>query len=153
MLKMVKTQNPEKDYPSNMGQKWTNQEETLLLQELNKNIDIETIAKLHNRTIGGINSRRSEIAYKLYTNNNSIEEIMLKTKLHEEQITEIIKKRQNNRKKHQSIVEDNKPYSIENELYEIKNEIYEIKNDMNDIKKTLKELVEMMKAVYEFEDT
>ena len=49
-----------------MGQKWSDEEETLLLQELNDNIDISIIAQKHNRTIGGINSRRQEIAYKMY---------------------------------------------------------------------------------------
>ena len=29
MLKMLKSQNPDKDYPSNTGQKWTDEEETL----------------------------------------------------------------------------------------------------------------------------
>jgi hypothetical protein len=91
MLKMLKSQNPDKDYPSNTGQKWTDEEETLLLEELSKNIDIQLIAQYHNRTIGGINSRRREIAYKLYSNNNSMEDIILKTKLDEDQITETIK--------------------------------------------------------------
>ena len=49
-----------------MEQKWTDEEETLLLEELNKNIDIETISQTHNRTIGGINSPHREILYKMY---------------------------------------------------------------------------------------
>jgi hypothetical protein len=92
MLKMLKSQNPDKDYQSNTGQKWTDEEETLLLEELSKNIDIQLIAQRHKRTTGGINTRRREIVYKLYSNNNSIEEIILKTKLDEEQIIETIKK-------------------------------------------------------------
>ena len=80
MLKMLKSQNPDKDYPSNTGQKWTDEEEILLLEELNKNIDIHIIAQCHNRTTGGIEARRRVIAYKLYKNNNSMEEIILKTK-------------------------------------------------------------------------
>ena len=62
------------------------EEETLLLEELSKNIDIQLIAQFHNRTIGGINARRREIAYKLYSNNTSMEDIILKTKLDEEMI-------------------------------------------------------------------
>ena len=152
MLKMLKSQNPDKDYPSNTGQKWTDEEETLLLEELSKDIDIQLIAQRHNRTTGGINARRREIAYKLYSNNNSTEEIILKTKLDEEQIIETIKKRQNNPKKRQnnpkkckSVTEIKTPFSIESEIDEMKNDIKELKN-------TIKELVEMMKAVYEFED-
>jgi hypothetical protein len=145
MLKMLKSQNPEKEYPSNTGQKWTNEEESLLLEELSKNIDIHLIAQFHNRTAGGINARRGQIAYKLYSNNNSMEEIILKTKLDEDQIIETIKKQQNKSKKCKSVTEIKKPFSIESE-------IYKIKNDINDLKNTLNELVEMMKAVYEFKD-
>ena len=145
MLKMLKYQNPDKEYPSNAGQKWTNEEETLLLEELNKNIDIQLIAQSHNRTIGGINARRREIAYKLYSNNNTMEEIIMKTKLDEYQIIETIKKRQNNPKKCKSITDIKHQFSIENEVNEIKNDIKELKN-------TIKELFEMMKAVYEFKN-
>jgi hypothetical protein len=140
---MLKSQNPDKEYPSNMGKKWADEEEILLLEELSKNIDIQLIAQSHNRTIGGINSKRREIAYKLYSNNNSMEEIMLKTKLDEDEIIETIKRRQNNPKKCKSVTEIKTPFSIE---------IYELKNDIKELKNTIKELVEMMKAVYEFED-
>jgi len=145
MLKMLKSKNPDKEYPSNTGQKWTDEEEILLLEELSKNIDIQLIAQYHNRTTGGINARRREIAYKLYNNNNSMEEIILKTKLDEDQIIETIKKLQNNPKKCKSVTEIKKPFLIESEIDEMKNDIKELKN-------TIKELVEMMKAVYEFED-
>ena len=33
---MVRISNEDKEYPSNMGQKWSDDEETLLLEELNK---------------------------------------------------------------------------------------------------------------------
>lgn len=152
-LKMLKSQNTEKDYPSNIGQKWTDEEETLLLEELSKNIDIKLIAKSHNRTIGGINSRRKKIAYKLYSDNISMEEIILKTKLHEDQIIKTIKKLQN------IVIEIKNPFSIESEIKEIKtsfsieSEFKEIKNDIKELKNTIKELVEMIKAIYDFEDT
>ncbi len=144
---MLKSQNPGKDYPSNTGQKWTDEEEILLLQELelSNNIDIQLIAQYHNRTTGSINARRREIAYKLYSNNNSMEDIILKTKLDEHQIIETIKKRQNQSYKCKSVTEIKTSFSIESEIYEMKNDIKELKNIIN-------ELVEMMKAVYEFED-
>jgi Glu-tRNA(Gln) amidotransferase subunit E-like FAD-binding protein len=144
MLQWLKTKNSDKEYPSNLGQKWSDEEEILLLEELSKNIDIQLIAQSHNRTIGGINARRKQIVYKLYSNNISIEEIILKTKLKKDQIIEIIKKRQNNPTKSE-VIEIKKLFSIESEIDELKNDIKEVKN-------TLKELVEMMKAVYEFED-
>lgn len=128
---------------SNLGKKWTDEEETILSEELNKNIDIEVIAKLHNRTVGGIQSRIKKIAYKLYSSNNSMEEIIVKTKLNEEQIIETIKTQENNLKK--SITENKKPFSIESEMYEMKNDIKQLKNTIN-------ELLEIMKIVYKFED-
>ena len=141
---MVRISNEDKEYPSNMGQKWDDDEETLLLEELNNNIDIETIAEKHSRTIGGINSRRQEIAYKMYDNNISMEEILLKTKLDEQQILETIQRRQNTPKKVKQIKPQDKP-SIESEISEMKNDIKELKNK-------IEELVNMMNAVYEFED-
>jgi len=93
---MVRISNEDKEYPSNMGQKWNDEEEALLLKELNDNIDIEIIAQKHNRTIGGINSRRREIAYKMYLKNVSINEIIRQTKLDNNSIEETVKKRENN---------------------------------------------------------
>lgn len=142
---MLKSKNANKEYPINTGQKLTNEEETILLEELSKNIDIQLIAQQHGRTLGGINSRREEIAYKLHINNFSIKEISLKTKLDEVQITEMIKKRQNNPKKCKCETKIEKTFSTKCEYDEIKNDIKELKN-------TMKELVEMMKAIYEFED-
>ena len=75
---------------SNKGQKWTTEEELLLLQELHNNIDIKSIAQSHKRTIGSINSRRRKIAYDLYNNTIPMKEIILKTKLSEDQINKTI---------------------------------------------------------------
>jgi len=157
-------QNPDKEsnkeYPSNMGQKWTIEEENTLLSELDKNLTIEIIALSHNRTTGGIIGRQRNIAYNMYRTNVSIEEIIIKTKLNREQITEIIARKENptyskekNKEKNKETVkpknklkpEKVKTFSLENEVIEIKNEIKFLKNTMN-------ELVGMMKAVYEFED-
>jgi hypothetical protein len=152
---MVRISNEDTEYPSNMGQKWSTEEETLLLEELNNNIDIETIAQKHNRTIGGINSRRQEIAYKMYLKKLSIEEIIKQTKLDYVYIEQIIQKRQtNNSKKIKTKEIDNVFISInKNDYVELQNDVKNIKNDIKEIKNTLVELVEMMKAVYEFEDT
>jgi reverse gyrase len=148
MLKMLKTKNPDTDYPTNMGQKWTDEEENTLLQELDKNINIEIIAQTHNRTIGGIRGRQRTIAYNMYVKKVSIEEIIIKTKLDKEQIMETITRKENPQKKVKITQEpkiEPKKVSLENELIEMRSEIKELKN-------TIKELVEMMKAVYEFED-
>ena len=140
MLKIIKSQNQDKDYPSNVGQKWTDLEETILLEELDKNININIIAQNHNRMIGGIISRQKEIAYKMYLKNYSIGEIVPKTKLDNESIKQIIEIK-------------NKKNQPEPKQFLIENEIVEIKNDIKELKNVITELVEMMKAVYEFEDT
>jgi hypothetical protein len=152
---MVRISNEDTEYPSNMGQKWSDEEEILLLEELNNNIDTGIIAQKHNRTIGGINSRRQEIAYKMYVKNVSIEEIIKQTKLDYNSIEQIIQKKQNNNSKKIKTKElDNVFISInKNDYIELQNDVKNMKNDIKQIKNTLGELVEMMKAVYEFEDT
>ena len=143
MLKMLKIAKPDKEYPSNLGLKWLPEEETMLLEELNENMDIETIAKTHNRTVGGINARRREIAYRLYLKNISMDEIIEKTKLDEECIKKTLDKRNNY---NSAKTTDNKTIiSLERDIAEMKNEIKELKT-------TVRELVEMIKAVYDFED-
>ena len=101
---------------ANIGSKWTKSEELLLLEELNKNISIEDIAKNHKRAIGGINARRGKIAYDLHSNDHSIESIMMKTKLDKNEILDAIKRKQNNEK------------NIFNEIVEIKNTLKLIKS-------------------------
>ena len=153
---MIRISNEDKEYPSNMGQKWTDAEEILLLQELNDNIDIKLIAQNHNRTIGGINSRRQEMAYKMYLKQLSIENIVKQTKLDYNCIEEIIQKRQkikNNTSKIKAKEIDNVFISInKNDYIELQNDVKNVKNDIKQIKNTLRELVEIIKAVYEFEN-
>lgn len=146
---MLKSTNPNKEYPSNLGKKWTEHEESLLLTELDNNIDIEIIAEKHNRTKGSILSRQKEIAYKMSIKNISMIEIINKTKLDEITINEFIEKKSYNTSIQKSI----KKNKIEDKKFSIENEIIYIKKDINELKNTLKELVDMMKAVYEFEDS
>ena len=142
MLKKLKSQNPDKDYPSNVGQKWNDEEETLLIEELDKNIDIDIIAKNHNRTTGGINTRRKDIAYKMHLQNISIQDIIKYTKLNEDQITEIIKKKQSI-STNNTLTDTKTQFSIEKEFTELKTDIKELKN-------LVKEMVVIMKDLYEF---
>ena len=145
MLKMLKKNNPDIDYPTNTGKKWTDKEENTLLQELDINIDLEFIAKNHKRTIGGIRARQRTIAYKLYVKNVSIEEIIKITRLDKETIMEAININEKKVKKTSESIIEPKKILLENEIIEMKSEIKELKI-------IIKELVEMMKAVYEFED-
>jgi hypothetical protein len=80
--------------PSNRGCKWSNEEEKILLEELDKNYDIKTIAQNHNRTEGAIKSRCKLIVYKMHLNNVPIDEIIKKMKLDREYIIYIINNKQ-----------------------------------------------------------
>lgn len=154
MLKTLKSHNPEKDYPSNMGQKWNVEEEKLLLDELDKNIDINIIAEIHNRTVGGIVGKQRDIAYKMYLTNANVEEIILKTKLNKELITETITKKDLSKTR---VKVETKPATkldlFKPKRVSLENEVIEMRIEIKELKHTIKELVEMMKAVYEFEDT
>lgn len=127
MLKLLQV-HPEKEYPSNMGQLWTEEEERVLLKELSVE-NIKTIAKKHNRTVGGIQSRRKEIANKMFLNGIPIDEISKQTKLTIECIEETIKKKGSKKS----------------------DELLEIKKDIKEIKNSIKEIFEMIKAIYDFE--
>ena len=151
---MVRISNEDKEYPSNMGKKWSEDEETSLLKELTTDMDIAIIAQKHGRTVGGINARCKQIAYKMYLKNFPIEEIIKQTKLDYDCIQqEIQQKKINNSKKMKTKEADNAFTSInKNDYMQLQNDVKKIKNDINEMKNTLGELVEMMKAVYEFEN-
>jgi len=144
ILKMLKKQNPDKIYPSNTGNKWTDDEESTLLEELNKNMDIITIAENHNRTIGGINARRKEIAYNMYLQGIIMEEIIQKTKLDKSQISETIIRRKNQLANSDKIIEKHQPISQSIEITELKNEIISLKKDV-------KEMLRLIHELYDFE--
>ncbi len=148
---------------ANIGNKWTEKEENMLLQELNDNLNIAMIAKNHKRTTGGINSRRKEIAYKMYLKNIPIEEIVEKTKLRNDVIKETIHKRENYSKRKTKEVEylditkltDLHPNHTQQNFSEtdsIKNDIEEIKYEIKHIKYSIKELIAVMKSIYDFEN-
>ena len=140
------------DYPTNGGQKWTDEEENTLLQELDKNINIEIIAQTHKRTIGGIIGRQRTIAYNMYVKKASIEEIIKKTKLDKEQIMKTITIRENpeiKEKKEKKVkkVKITQEPKIKPKKVSLEYEIIKMRSEMKDPKNTIKELVVTMKAV------
>lgn len=150
MLASLREKNPEKDYPANLGAKWTAEEESALLRELAAagGANIEEIAQKHNRTVGGINSRRREIAYKMYLQNVSMDEIVRQTKLDAEIIMQTIAKRGEKTVEKTARV---KPPPVKPP--KIEDEIAEIKSDIKEIKGSIMELRAMLSAIYEFEDS
>lgn len=141
MLTWLQAKYPDKDYPVNLGEKWTIEEENILLQELDDNIDIELIAHAHKRTLGGIIGRQKFIAYNMYLAKAPEELILRKTKINKKQLLKVIAKKE---KVPKSLTA--KPPSLEYEVVEMRKEIRELKT-------TVSKLVEMLKAIYEFEDT
>ena len=92
LIKMA-SNNPEK-YPARMGQAWSDEEVSKLLAAIQKKTPIEEIAKNHERTVGGINSHRRQLAYEYYTyDKRSMEEISKFTGLTHDEITYAIESR------------------------------------------------------------
>ena len=134
MVQKLKAANPGVIYPSNMGHKWTDEEENTLLEELESNTSIDTIAETHKRTTGGINARRRQIAYNMYLKKAPIESIIQVTKLEQDFLIEMINRRQQK--------SDSKDVSGMNE----------IKCNINELRHEVNELVEMLNAIYTFEN-
>ena len=151
---MFQFQNLDKLAPSNMGKKWNEEEEATLLDELEKDMDMNVIAQNHKRTVGAISFRLEDIAYKMHSKEVPMEEITRKTRLTEERIGETIQKRQQARQQQRQQQQQPQPKSKpeESEIAELKNEIVHMKSEITELKGSIKELIEMMKAVYEFED-
>lgn len=149
MFTNLKIQNPDTNYPANLGKLWTTEEENTLLQELDKNINIEIIAESHSRTVGGIRGKQRTIAYNMYVKNVSIDEIMRATKLDKQQIMETIAKKQMSCKKIKTAPEP----IIQPKKIVLENEITELRSEIKDLKKVVNEILEIMKAVYEFENS
>ena len=80
--------------PSAFGTKWTEEESKRLLEEIKNGLEFEEIAKIHNRSVGGVRARLRQHAYAMYLNKDPIELIMETTKLSKENILETIDNRE-----------------------------------------------------------
>jgi len=90
-----KKQNP----PSRRGVKWSNDEEGKVLKALSEDVEIEAIAKNHNRTTWSIRNRISEIAYRMLCKGSSHMEVCKVTKMSLLEIKELIEKRKKSQRK------------------------------------------------------
>ena len=141
MLKILKQKNPDIVYPSNVGKIWTEEEENVLIEELNSSMGITTIASLHGRTVHGIECRIKQIVYKMDMNGASIEEIVSKTKLHAEEISALISRKE---KQMMKIPKGSKDCNCCSEIKNLKQEIEELKTGNN-------EILRLIREIYEFE--
>jgi hypothetical protein len=94
MIKRLKTLHPEREYPANLGKRWTDDEYNQLLTELEQKLDYETIAKIHSRTVGGIKSQLERGVWVRYLNSISIDDICEETSLSRDSVLEIISRKQ-----------------------------------------------------------
>jgi len=125
-LKLV-AENPDK-YPSRMGQPWTKDETSDLLNAVSDGQTIKDIASHHERTIGGIRSRLCIIAAELHFKNKStMEDIAKKTGLSASEIENAIFA---------------KEAKIKKNMADTKIEVGELITVMREINSKLNELIE-----------
>jgi hypothetical protein len=121
--------NPTK-YPARMGKSWNDDEDIKLLTSIQDNKSTADIAAEHERTIGGINARRRELAADYWFNNNMpIQEIMSITGLSQYDIEKTIEKKSKAKKP---------PPPQSNEITELRNEVAELKETMMEMLKLIK---------------
>jgi len=102
------------------SKKWTDNEENLLLEELSEGLNIKAIALLHSRTIGGINSRKNVLVYRMYQNHYNIDEISECIKLNKNYVKHLIHKKNN--------------ISHHDEVDQLRKDIIKLKIFINDLK-------------------
>jgi len=122
---------PDKVFPEKVGVRWLLAEEAQLLMELKSGLSITDIAVLHKRTESAIQSRRKEIAYKLYEKKFAMENIIQQTLLDEDTIQQVIYEKtlyspQGTATATTTVPVEKSP-AIEAELAEIKKELKEMK--------------------------
>lgn len=173
MYKMVMAKKLDVEWPSESGKKWTELEEQQLLNELEIDMDCNTVAENHKRTLGGIRSRIYEMAYRMYLKNAPKEEIMKKMRLTEGHLDNIIArqtvkednkmKRKERKEPEEKSPQINRPVlelvppiqaeiqQIKQDLTEIKTELKTFSKEMGMLKKSVGQMMVMIKQIYEFE--
>ena len=143
--------NPDIDLPPSCGNRWSDNEEKELLDELSRNIDIEKIAQKHGRTIGGISARIRDIAYKMYISNFTFDKIIEATKLTREQINEIIEKKEKikeeRKEKYNNTFKNTSEHILHIKQHNYDNELKEIKTQLTNVEKKLDRLFDLLKTL------
>ena len=96
---------------------WTQEEDEKLLHALDTNMSISEISKVHERTLGAINSRVRRLAYLMYLNNESENEILRKTKITKRTLTNAIKHYGNKCKPKEPIINVDSLWGEDDEEY------------------------------------
>ena len=120
----------------NKGNKWTDEEDELLLSELKLNNNFGVIAINHKRTTSSISSRTKKLIYDMYLKNISIDEIVKLLKMDYAYINDTIEHHTQNK------VMKSKPKTT-NEY-----ELNDIKKDIDELKQSIKDLTQLVKSLY-----
>lgn len=146
---------PNKDIPDNFMKKWTEEDESNLLEHLKNGLTKEEIANLFKRSNGSITSRCRKIAKQLYIDGYTENEIIEKTKITNEELEKIVtfvdKQNQNNNKHKttkKSIIKQSDNYE---DIQFLKGEVSLLRKEMNNIKKCVFDIKDMLEAIYEFD--
>jgi hypothetical protein len=148
-IEKYKLANPDKDIPKNMGSKWTQIEESELLANIQKQLDIEEVAKIHSRTRGAITARLEVIAMRMYEENKyDIEHIGEVTKMNAISIQEAIDKKNKNKNKNETkyphSYTDTDIANLKKEIIELKAIIKDLKrDDIDDLKKQIQNMLDI----------
>tara|TARA_Y100000816_G_C26108334_1_gene590096 strand:- start:5278 stop:7134 length:1857 start_codon:yes stop_codon:yes gene_type:complete len=137
--------------PGSKGKKWTDEEETNLLNSLARGISIWNIANDHDRTCGGITSRIRKIACDLMDAGRDITEVIEKTKLTRQQIEEAVKKNEFSNKKKEEQRLQREAEKKEKNLEKKKEEIMQTQIDASKLDYDVLS-VEQKCALQQFED-
>lgn len=122
--------------PLNRGQKWTNEEENALLHALLfHGTDFAAIAALHQRSVGSIRSRCREIAYKLYCAGADENEIMQRTRLDAEELSDVIRRREKRAQKRAN--KQQKKAEHASDIAELKQGILRLTEEIKEIHRLL----------------
>lgn len=128
------------DIALNKGNKWSLEEDELLLSELKLNNNFGVIAINHKRTTSSISSRTKKLIYDMYLKNMSIDEITQMTNLNFTYINDTIEQEKIYAQKRSKSKQKTKPT---NEY-----ELNDIKRDIHEIKQSIKDLIHLVKGFY-----
>jgi len=156
-------------HPSRLGQPWKAGEIEKLLASIQQKKSIVDIASEHQRTVGGINSRRRELAANYhFKEKRSIEEIQTLTGLTENEVKDAISKRKvkdairRRTASNENIIETSKQNTESKQTLittyiatpqDDTTVIVELKKDIKELKADVKKILELMNALYEYENT
>jgi len=138
-------------YPARMGKRWEDEEDIKLLTSIQENKSIADIAIEHDRTIGGINSRRKGLATDYWFNDKMpIEEIITITGLSKYEIEETIQRRtiaDNIKKIKIELKNSTKLARASPPPQPQSNEIADLRKELIELKKSMMEMLQLIKTL------